>query len=604
MVVTSLGGVVVPLDYTTRDYEGFRADALTLAGTLTPEWTDFYPTDPGVVLIEAMSYMADILSYYIDRAANECFLSTMTQRRSAINLGRLVGYELSPATSAVVMMTFVCNAGGNIPAGQQVSTDPAITGESAVVYEVRTTTIAGAAGALSVECIEGTSTSQTLGSGTALPSQSFTLTSSPLSYDPAGDSSLRVYVDEGAGLVLYTEVTNFLDSESSDRHYTVRIDESDVATITFGDGVNGRVVVAGVDNVSATYRVGGGAAGNSVGIGQITKLVTTLPFVDSVTNPAAPQGGADKESVEDARTSIPASVRSLDRCITHQDYEDLAVVGVAGVAQAKAVWGRGPYEEVVYVAAAGSNPIANGTWDPDTETGTGLLGEVGDYLVARKASPVRLVVKPPSAAELEFALSLKVNAGFFQDDCRVEVIDTLLETVEAYRMGEEVVLSDVLGALEALPSVNKVRVSLFRRKPAAVLVVPDPLYVAGTPDATWAVGTTDDTDHDSFVLSSTLQPTLQEVLTVVFISANTFRVRGSKTGRQGTVGTVGALWTNDLGNLTLTCTAGAIPTYAGNQFRITVGSGAVTTSIELNSYDIATLAEADIDITSVTGGIV
>jgi hypothetical protein len=551
------------------------------------------------------AYLGDNLSYYIDRAANECYLPTATQRRSVINLGRLVGYELSQGTSAIVPMAFTCTGAGSILAGTRVATDPTLTGEEQIVYEVQVTTPVGGAGVFTVDCIEGTSVlDEILGSGNALPDQEFTLDRTPLSYDPSGISSLRVYVDEGSGFVLYTEVGNFLDSEPLDRHYTVRIDESDRATIRFGNGVDGRVCAGGADNVKANYRVGGGEFGNSVGKGQITKLLDSLLFVASVTNGnSTPQGGSDKESIDEARVNIPASLKALDRAVTHADYEALAVAGVAGVAQAKATYGIGPFEEVVYVAATGANPIASGTWDPILETGTGLIGQVGAYLVTRKASPTRLAIRPPEEVVLEMVLSIEVSAGFFQTDAEVDVRQALLDLVEGARMGEDLVLSDVMGALEVIPSVNKVRFTLFRRKPSAVLRNPDPLLVINTPDTTWAITTTDDLDHNQFVLSSPVQPTLQEVLDVEFISPTQYRVRGAVTGNQAMLGTIGATWVNDLANLRFVATAGVIPNYAGNRYRITVGSGAVVTHVQVGEYEITTLEDTDITVSEITGGI-
>ena len=603
---TSLGGISVPIDYSTRDYEGFRQDALDLAALLTPEWTDFFPTDLGVVLVEAFAYMSDINSYYLDRAANECFLPTATQRRSVINLGRLVGYELSPATSAIVSMLFTTTAAGTISQGEQVSTDPAETGEDAVVYEVISDTVVVGAGTYTLDCIQGTSVSnEVLGSGNGLATQQFSLAQAPLSLDPSGVSSLRVYIDEGSGFVLYTEVTNFVGSGTTDRHYTVRIDESDNVEITFGDGVNGRVIAGGLDNVQASYRVGGGAFGNSVGKGKITKYLSGNTIVDVVTNgDNTPQGGDDKESVEDAKANIPGIVRALDRAVTLADYEALTVAGVGGIRQARATQGIGPFEVVVYVAAEGANPVASGTWDPVLESGTGLVGQVGAYLAVRKSAPIKLVVRPPTAVPLSIEFALEVNEGFFRVDVSSQVTDALLGFVEATaRMGENLYLSDVLGELESLAGVKNVRVTLYRRKPTQVLEKPDPFYVGGTPDTVWTMTTTDDDDHALFAMSSSVQATLQEALHVKFVTATTYRVTGAQTGVQSARGTVGSLWTNDLGNVTLRAVAGGVPNYAGNEYRLSVGSGVLVAYVEVAAREIITLEEEDIVVSSLVGGI-
>src|SRR6266851_2981127 len=85
------------IDYLARDYRSFRKALLDLIPSKLPEWTDRSEADFGVVLIELVAYMADILSYYQDRIANEAFLSTAQERRSVIEHLRLIGYEMAPA---------------------------------------------------------------------------------------------------------------------------------------------------------------------------------------------------------------------------------------------------------------------------------------------------------------------------------------------------------------------------------------------------------------------------------------------------------------------------------------------------------------------------
>src|SRR5437879_5581409 len=88
------------IDYLARDYSSFRKALLDLIPSKLPEWTDRSEADFGVVLIELLAYMADILSYYQDRIANEAFLSTAQERRSVIEHLRLIGYEMPGAAPA------------------------------------------------------------------------------------------------------------------------------------------------------------------------------------------------------------------------------------------------------------------------------------------------------------------------------------------------------------------------------------------------------------------------------------------------------------------------------------------------------------------------
>ena len=86
-VSVSTAGAQPVIDYLTKDYAGFRQGMLNQIPLLLPQWTDRSEADFGVVLIELMAYVADILSYYQDRVANEAFLATATQRRSVADSG-------------------------------------------------------------------------------------------------------------------------------------------------------------------------------------------------------------------------------------------------------------------------------------------------------------------------------------------------------------------------------------------------------------------------------------------------------------------------------------------------------------------------------------
>ena len=48
----------------------------------------------------------DVLTFYQERIANEGFLRTALERRSLLELARLIGYELSPGVSASTYLSF------------------------------------------------------------------------------------------------------------------------------------------------------------------------------------------------------------------------------------------------------------------------------------------------------------------------------------------------------------------------------------------------------------------------------------------------------------------------------------------------------------------
>ena len=85
-------------------------------------------TDPSIALFDAWATVADVLTFYQERIANEGFLRTATERRSVLELARLVGYKLRPGISASVYLAFTVTAGfdGIIPSGTRAQSIPGV----------------------------------------------------------------------------------------------------------------------------------------------------------------------------------------------------------------------------------------------------------------------------------------------------------------------------------------------------------------------------------------------------------------------------------------------------------------------------------------------
>jgi hypothetical protein len=59
-----------------------------------------------IALCDALAVTLDILGFYQERIANENFLRTATERRSILELARLIGYELAPGVAAGTHLAF------------------------------------------------------------------------------------------------------------------------------------------------------------------------------------------------------------------------------------------------------------------------------------------------------------------------------------------------------------------------------------------------------------------------------------------------------------------------------------------------------------------
>ena len=63
-------------------------------------------SDPSIALLDSWATVGDVLTFYQERIANEGYLRTATERRSILELARLVGYKLRPGVSATVYLAY------------------------------------------------------------------------------------------------------------------------------------------------------------------------------------------------------------------------------------------------------------------------------------------------------------------------------------------------------------------------------------------------------------------------------------------------------------------------------------------------------------------
>ena len=76
-------------------------DGPTLRALTTRQSNDFT-----ISLLDAWAVVADVLTFYQERIANEGFLRTATERRSVLELARAIGYELNPGVAASTYLAF------------------------------------------------------------------------------------------------------------------------------------------------------------------------------------------------------------------------------------------------------------------------------------------------------------------------------------------------------------------------------------------------------------------------------------------------------------------------------------------------------------------
>jgi predicted phage baseplate assembly protein len=134
--------------------------------------------------------------------------------------------------------------------------------------------------------------------------------------------------------VRYRRVDSFFASGPRSRHYTL---DYVTGIVSFGDGRRGMVPFEAKNNIVApSYRIGGGALGN-VNAYTLTSLGRALAYIEGVTNPLPATGGADRETIDEAKNRAPYTIKSRDRAVTSEDYEMLALRASTTLARARCV---------------------------------------------------------------------------------------------------------------------------------------------------------------------------------------------------------------------------------------------------------------------------
>jgi hypothetical protein len=474
-------------DYTSKDYASLRESMLELAREKLPEWTDHSPNDMGVLLVELFSYMGDVLFYYQDRVANEGYLETAVERQSVINLLRLIGYELRPPTpaSADLHLLFPPDAAGTltIGSGAMFQTTAKATGEPVGFQYVREAldvslddldTVTHTDGkpykvfaTLPVMQVDAAVTGEIVGSSDGSGGQRFRLARTPLIQD-----QLELRVDEGDGPVLWQRRDSLLQSRPGDMHYVVRREQGDVALLEFGDGRYGKVPQRGRNNITASYRVGGGAKGN-VPAQTIVKAVTPIGQLKLVLNEQPATGGADAEASDEAVRRGPQLFKAQDRAVTARDYEAHAkAFGVAKARARAAGWNR----IELYVAPVG------GGYPTDT-----LKEDLRGFFESKRIMTSIVEIRDPVYVKVCVGGTLEIDAYHFTEQVQQRVSNAIAQLLAFERVDfeETFYLSKVYEAVEAVEGVRGVYVARLSRQTLPEQVPPEVLPPEGRLRFAW-----------------------------------------------------------------------------------------------------------------------
>lgn len=330
------------LDYTTRDYEGFRTLMIQKLQELMPEYTDTRQSDAGIVIIELQAMALDILSYYLDSVANECFLITAEQRSNVMKFCKMLGYTPKFATAAKYSQIFErtnVDEDLTIPAGTRIKTKS--ENPDNTIYFSTLTDLTIKKGHIgnekdpdgnylyAVDVIHGlyVSNEELTDNSDGSANQTYSLNYAPVLVD----NSFIIYVSNNSNnsAEKWDRVESFAGSESTSKVYMVEVDDYNSIRITFGDNSFGLAPPLN-STVTCSYYVGGGEIGN-VGSNTITEMEDSISVISKTYNVKQLEYGYDNESTESIKANATMAHRNLWGALTCSDFSGLTEINFKDV---------------------------------------------------------------------------------------------------------------------------------------------------------------------------------------------------------------------------------------------------------------------------------
>lgn len=288
-----------------------------------------------------------------------------------------------------------------------------------------------------------------LGSGRATASnQVLPLKVSDISFvaDATQTSGVKADIQVMVGDRTWEQVSSLNHSTPTDPHYVVRMTEDRFIAIGFGDGVHGRRLPSGNNNVRVSYRVGVGLSGN-VAAGSLVKALKPHPMIASVDQPTGATGGNGMEDIESLRQSAPATLLTLERAVSLTDFANLAA-SHSSVWQARAFrrpGGRDLFERIEIVVVP-----ANGT-------ALGDLEKIIYAFVQTHAVPhVRVMITEFEKVWLDLTITVTIDKEAFDPDKVKKKISADLAgafSLKKRQIGQSLYLGEVYSIVESIEGV-------------------------------------------------------------------------------------------------------------------------------------------------------
>lgn len=257
-------------------------------------------------------------------------------------------------------------------------------------------TVGGSAPSVHADVVEH----EVIGMSEGVPGQRMRTSRSPVL--PAGDE-ITVAVATDQGWTRWSQVQHFAASGPLDQHFLLDAVSGEVCfgpAIREADGTvsqHGAVAPKGAVVQIERYATGGGRIGN-VAAGALRTLKSSIPFVAAVENRFPAVGGVDGEDLDAAKARGPILLRTRNRAVTAEDFEQLTRAAAPELARVRCLpAANGSEAGSVRVLVIPSVPMDRGQIRfedliPSEET----LERVRIALEEARLIGTRIVIEPPT----------------------------------------------------------------------------------------------------------------------------------------------------------------------------------------------------------------
>lgn len=442
--------------YTRRDYEGSRQEGLARIPIISNgNWTDLNATDPGIIILDYVHALADMIHYYQDHQAMEAFITTAKERSNIFRLAKQLSYSILSSKGAICYVEFtsplIYDYTVKIPRYTSVSTTSGIqylTTEDAYLTPGESRVLVPCSqGVLNTIIYKGTGISR-LSNVSGAVNQSLRLVNSNIDMD-------SIMITDSIGRI-WKPVEYIIFSTDLDRVYEVDLNPDDSITIKFGDGQRG-IVPKVTDVLTITYISTAAEAGR---VSENSLIILDTPILNdkgqyldfSVNNPQASSGGSSSQTSRQIRDLAPGAIKAQGRAVTLEDYENLAKL-VDGVADAKAYdLNTKPdlclYHEVKVLVTPE---------DPEGSIEL-LISQVYNFLSKRVIPPTNLQVLSPSYEVVDIDVTVMKLDTITEGRLHYDIEQAIMSYFHnrAGDIGDPFYPSDLISIISSLPGVRTI----------------------------------------------------------------------------------------------------------------------------------------------------